>query len=145
MPASPSRVGKWKADNESCTITVHGKNANVNVLVSQLCPTLCDPLDCSLSASSVHGISQARMYLVHIFDCTGSSLLFVGFLVAASGGYYLDVVLGLLIAVASLVAEQIPGLQGSVVVVHGLSCPAACGIFPDQGLNQCPLHWQADS
>ena len=30
-----------------------------------------------------------------------------------------------------------PGLQssGSVVVVHGLSCPAACGhvVFPDQG------------
>ena len=22
---------------------------------------------------------------------------------------------------------------------------AACGIFPDQGLNPCPLHWQADS
>ena len=21
----------------------------------------------------------------------------------------------------------------------------ACGIFPDQGLNPCPLHWQADS
>ena len=21
----------------------------------------------------------------------------------------------------------------------------ACGIFLDQGLNQCPLHWQADS
>ena len=21
----------------------------------------------------------------------------------------------------------------------------ACGIFPDQGLNLCPLHWQADS
>ena len=72
-------------------------------------------------------------------------MLRVGFLVAASGGYYLDVVLGLLIALASLVAEQIPGLQGSVVVVHGLSCPAACAIFLDQGLNQCPLHWQADS
>ena len=29
------------------------------------------------------------------------------------------------------------GLQskGSVVVVLGLSCLAACGIFPDQGLN----------
>ena len=26
---------------------------------------------------------------------------------------------------------------GSVVVVHGLSCPGACGIFPDQGLNHC--------
>ena len=28
---------------------------------------------------------------------------------------------------------------------HRLSCPAACGIFLDQGLNLCPLHWQADS
>ena len=34
---------------------------------------------------------------------------------------------------------------GSVVVVHGLSCSATCGIFPDQGSNPCPLHWQADS
>ena len=33
---------------------------------------------------------------------------------------------------------------GSVVVAHGPSCSAACGIFPDQGLNPCPLHWQAD-
>ena len=34
---------------------------------------------------------------------------------------------------------------GSVVVAHGLSCSATCGIFPDQGSNPCPLHWQADS
>ena len=34
---------------------------------------------------------------------------------------------------------------GSVVVVHRPSCSAACGIFPDQGSNPCPLHWQADS
>ena len=26
----------------------------------QLCPTLCDPMDCSPPGSSVHGISQAR-------------------------------------------------------------------------------------
>ena len=32
----------------------------------------------------------------------------------------------------------------SVVVVHGLSCSIACGIFPDLGSNLCPLHWQAD-
>ena len=37
------------------------------------------------------------------------------------------------------------GVQASVVVAHGLSCSAACGIFPDQGSNPCPLHWQADS
>ena len=72
---------------------------------------------------------------------------------------------GLLIAVASLVVEhrlQARGLQqlwhvgsvvvvrrlqsaGSVVVAHGLSCSPACGIFPDQGSNPCPLHWQVDS
>ena len=34
---------------------------------------------------------------------------------------------------------------GSVVVAHGLSCSAACGIFLDQELNSCLLHWQADS
>ena len=34
---------------------------------------------------------------------------------------------------------------GSVVVAHGPSCSAACGILPDQGSNPCALHWQADS
>ena len=29
--------------------------------VAQLCPTLSDPMDCSLPGSSVHGISQARV------------------------------------------------------------------------------------
>ena len=29
--------------------------------VTQLCPTLWDPIDCSLPGSSVHGISQARV------------------------------------------------------------------------------------
>ena len=35
--------------------------------------------------------------------------------------------------------------MGSVVVVHRLSCPVACGIFPNQGSNSCPLHWQANA
>ena len=29
-------------------------------LVTKLYPTVCNPMDCSLSGSSVHGISQAR-------------------------------------------------------------------------------------
>ena len=29
---------------------------------------------------------------------------------------------------------------GSAVVAHGPSCSVACGIFPDQGSNPCPLH-----
>ena len=41
---------------------------------------------------------------------------------------------------------MIPGLwsTGSVIMVLRLSCPAACGIFPDQGSNPCLLHWQED-
>ena len=31
------------------------------VLVAQLCPTLCDPIDCSPPGSSVHGIFQATI------------------------------------------------------------------------------------
>ena len=33
----------------------------VCVLVTQSCPTLCNPVDCSPPGSSVHGILQARM------------------------------------------------------------------------------------
>ena len=40
-------------------------------------------------------------------------------------------------------------LQGSRTQAQllwcGLSCSSACGIFPDQGLNPCLLHGQADS
>ena len=30
-------------------------------------------------------------------------------------------------------------------MAHRLSCFAGCGVFLDQGLNPCPLHWQLDS
>ena len=47
--------------------------------------------------------------------------------------------------VGSRVQDQQLWCTGSVVVAHGLSCSTACGIFPDQGSNPRPLHWQADS
>ena len=37
---------KWKSESE----------------VAQSCPTLSDPMDCSLPGSSVHGIFQARVW-----------------------------------------------------------------------------------
>ena len=40
---------------------------------------------------------------------------------------------------------QALGAQASVVVALELSCPIACGIFLNQGSNQCSLHWQANS
>ena len=33
----------------------------VKVLITQLCLTLCNPLDCNLPGSSFHGILQARI------------------------------------------------------------------------------------
>ena len=35
--------------------------ARACILVAQSCPTLCDPIDCSLLGSSVHGILQTRI------------------------------------------------------------------------------------
>ena len=60
-------------------------------------------------------------------------------------GLLFGAVRGLLIAVASYCGARALGARASVVVAHGLSCSLACGIFPDQGLNPCPLHRQADS
>ena len=42
-----SNAGKWKEKSES--------------EVSQSCPTLSDPMDCSSPGSSIHGIFQARV------------------------------------------------------------------------------------
>ena len=53
---------------------------------------------------------------------------------------------GLLPAAASLVVGHgRKDAQASGVMVLGLSCPIACGIFPDRGLNSCAPCWQADS
>ena len=49
-------------------------NDNCVCLVTQFCQTLCNPVDCSLPGSSVHGISQARMLeWVAIFSSRESS------------------------------------------------------------------------
>ena len=66
-------------------------------------------------------------------------------LVRAGGGSSLAAVLGLLAVEASLDVEPWPRALRAVVVLNGRVCPAACGIFLDQGLNPCPLYWQADS
>ena len=69
------------------------------------------------------------------FGCAGSSLLRGFCLVVVSGGHSLVALYGLLIVATSLVDPS----AGSTVVVHGLSCSTACGIFLDQGSNLCLL------
>ena len=77
-----------------------------------------------------------------IFGCIGSSLLYEGFslrwplLLQSMGSRH---------AGFSSCGARALGTWASVVVAHGLSYSAACGILPDQGSNPCPLHWQADS
>ena len=66
-------------------------------------------------------------------------------LVAASGGHSSSQRTGLSLLRPLLLRSTGSRHAGSVIVAHGPSCSAACGIFPDQGSNPCPLHWQADS
>ena len=63
----------------------------------------------------------------------------------ASGGHSSSRCAGLSLSQPLLLRSTGSRRAGSVVVVHGPSCSAACGIFPDQGSSPCPLHWQADS
>ena len=48
-------------------------------------------------------------------------------------------------AQASAVAAHTLQRAGSLTVAPRLSCSKTCGIFPEQGWNPCPLHWQVDS
>ena len=66
-------------------------------------------------------------------------------LVVASGGHSSSWYAGLSLSRPLLLWSTGSRRAGSVVVAHRPSCSTACGIFPDQGSNPCPLHWQADS
>ena len=50
----PARLQSMDSENETGL-------SIAQLLLSQSCPTLCNPMDCSLPGSSVHGILQARM------------------------------------------------------------------------------------
>ena len=65
--------------------------------------------------------------------------------VVASGGHSSSRCAGLSLSRSLLLRSTGSRHAGSVIVAHGPSRSVACGIFPDQGSNPCPLHWQADS
>ena len=59
MSRRPKQVflqGRYTDNQEA-----HEKMLNSESEVAQSCPTLCDPMDCSLPGFSVHGIFQARV------------------------------------------------------------------------------------
>ena len=64
--------GDWLPDDHEAPMGFAGSTLHVawqknksnyllSVLITQSCPTLCNPVDCGLSSSSVHGILQARI------------------------------------------------------------------------------------
>ena len=61
-------------------------------------------------------------------------------LVVVSGSCSLVVVCGLLTVLTSFIVDNRLKSTGPVVMVQGLSCPVACGILLDQGLNPGLLH-----
>ena len=110
---------------------------------------------CSTNPDSTHHkiCHSFRVYYMQIFK----KYLFIYFwlcwvlvsvlglsLVAVSGGHSSSWCAGLSLSWPLLWSTG-SRHAGSVVVAHGPSCSAACGIFPDQGSNPWPLHWQADS
>ena len=65
----------------------------VKVLVTQSCLTLCDPMDCSLPGSSIHGILQARILeWVAVPSSRGSSPprdgIYVSYVPALAGRFF---------------------------------------------------------
>ena len=86
------------------------------------------------------------LFYLFIYGCLGSSFLCEGFLYLwQAGGHSSSRCAGLSLSRPLLLRSTGSRRAGSVVVAHGPSCSVACGIFPDQGSNLCPLHWQADS
>ena len=62
----PTRLpGPWDSPGNNagvgCHFLLQCVEAKSESEVAQLCLTLCDPMDCSLRGSSIHGIFQARV------------------------------------------------------------------------------------
>ena len=84
-------------------------------------------------------IGDKKTFLFSSFSVRGLSP------VVASGGHSSSRCAGLSLSRPLLLRSTGSRHAGSVVVAHGPSCSAACGILTDQGSNSCPLHRQADS
>ena len=85
------------------------------------------------------------IYLIYLWLCWVFISVRGLSLVAASGGHSSSWCMGLSLSQPLLLRSTGSRRAGSVIVAHRPSCSAACGIFPDQGSNPCPLHWQAES
>ena len=63
LPTEPSGKPQYFFDGGKILRILRWKERKKGNEVAQSCPTLCNPVDCSLPGSSVHGILQARVLL----------------------------------------------------------------------------------
>ena len=91
---------------------------SVSVLVAQLCPTLCDPMDFRSPGSSVHGILQARILKWVAIPFSGESSWPRGW------------------TWVSFIADRL---------FFGHTPHLVRSQFSDQGLNPGFLHWEVQS
>ena len=76
-----------------------------------------------------------------VLSCSARPSLPCGLSLASAGGGCSPVAAAVLRLIAVVAAPAAgPGLER-----HGLSGSGAFGLLPDQGLDLCPRHWQADS
>ena len=85
------------------------------------------------------------IYLFYLWLCWVFVSVLGLSLVVASGGHSSSRCASLSLSRPLLLRSTGSRRAGSVIVAHGPSCSVACGIFPDQDSNPCPLHRQADS
>ena len=99
--------------------------------VAQSCPTLSDPMDCSLPGSSVHGIFQARVLEWGAIAFSGVSLKRTLILLDQ------DLTLRSQFSSFQLLRKSDP-LQPHELQHARLPCPLPTpGVYP----NPCPLSW----
>ncbi|XDA70403.1 hypothetical protein R6Z07F_000775 [Ovis aries] len=98
-----------------------------------------------LSKFSTYCLSLLKILFVYFWlHCVFSAVsrLFSSW---SKRGLLFMVVVGILLQWLLLLYSMGSWLWASVVAAQGLNCSAACGIFPDQGSNPCPLHQSVDS
>ena len=110
--------------------------------VAQSCPTLFNPMDCSLPGSSVHGICQARVLewvaiaFSHPYTTTGKTI-------ALTGWTFVGKVMSLLFNMLS--RFLIAFLPRSSEVKATQSCPTLCDpmAYTVHGIHARILEWGA--
>ena len=112
------RVGSQFPHQGSNPHPLHGKEGSLFIFIYLF-----------LAVLSLHSCSRAALC-----SCSAPASHCSGFFCGARAGGHRDS------------ANSPPRLSSTgSVVTHGLSCSAAYGIFPNQGLTVCLLHWQMDS